>query len=185
MVVEIITLYYHMSDKGVLFHHHHTHCAWDSSQLYQRISPLCIPLFIIHALLSTPTFFSTTKLQAAGTSSTLISSFLHNLFLTANHTSHRSYSDANRTAMAETHEVTTTPPQPQPNNDSHHHPPQAHPSSSSGHEATNTTNTNTPSSPFVRPADLLRPRISSVQRTQTQPKADRPIDRDERAGLVS
>jgi len=31
--------------------------------------------------------------------------------------------------------------------------------------------------PFVRPSDLLRPRTAS--------KPDRPIDRDERAGLVS
>ena len=75
--------------------------------------------------------------------------------------------------MAENHEVTATPPQ--PNNDTLPQPPQHPPSSRDGHEAN-------PSS-FVRPSDLLRPRTNS--RSKAAAKSDRPIDRDERLGLVS
>ena len=62
-----------------------------------------------------------------------------------------------------------------PNGNSHNHTPTAStPSSSSvGHEAT-----------FVRPSDLLRPRAASRPVPITKP-VERPIDRDERAGLVS
>jgi len=39
---------------------------------------------------------------------------------------------------------------------------------------------------FVRPSDLLRPRAPTVpSQPQKQPQQDRPIDQDERAGLVS
>ncbi len=79
--------------------------------------------------------------------------------------------------MAENAEVTetSTPPDAQPTL-----PPTNHPSppaaaahatpSHHGHEAT-----------FVRPSDLLRPRTTS---RPAAPKPERPIDRDERAGLV-
>ncbi|KIW60077.1 hypothetical protein PV05_00322 [Exophiala xenobiotica] len=78
--------------------------------------------------------------------------------------------------MAENAEVTetSTPPDAQPTL-----PPTNHPSppaaaahatpSHHGHEAT-----------FVRPSDLLRPRTTS---RPAAPKPERPIDRDERAGL--
>jgi hypothetical protein len=125
------------------------------------------------------------KLQAAGTILNLDLSVIHNIFGSKNTVtlSIPSQSNANQLAMADTQDVTTTPPQPQPNSDSHHHP---RPATSSGHEDTTSSATNTtttiPTSPFIRPADLLRPRLNSVQQ---RPKADRPIDRDERLGLVS
>merc|ERR1711939_1280918 len=79
--------------------------------------------------------------------------------------------------MAENAEVTetSTPPDAQPTL-----PPTNHPSPPAaaahatpthhGHEAT-----------FVRPSDLLRPRTTS---RPAAPKPERPIDRDERAGLL-
>lgn len=76
---------------------------------------------------------------------------------------------ADRSAMAENHEVTTAPPQ--PNSDTHLRPQQHTSPSKDGHSAIH--------SPYVKPSDLLRPRTSSKPSTTS----DRPVDRDERLGL--
>ncbi|KAL2416477.1 5'-AMP-activated protein kinase subunit gamma, partial [Exophiala dermatitidis] len=74
--------------------------------------------------------------------------------------------------MADNSEVTqaSSPSNEQSSSTNHTPPATAHSAHHRGHEAT-----------FVRPSDLLRPRASS--RLNGPPKPDRPIDRDQRAGL--
>ncbi|EHY53127.1 AMP-activated serine/threonine-protein kinase regulatory subunit [Exophiala dermatitidis] len=74
--------------------------------------------------------------------------------------------------MADNSEVTqaSSPSNEQSSSTNHTPPATAHSAHHHGHEAT-----------FVRPSDLLRPRTTS--RPNGPPKPDRPIDRDQRAGL--
>jgi hypothetical protein len=75
--------------------------------------------------------------------------------------------------MTENAEATrmSTPPNGQPPTNHPASPAATAHSTHQGHEGT-----------FVRPSDLLRPR--TVSRPKAPPKPERPIDRDERAGLV-